>query len=64
MAPRRSSSTAARPGQTGDAPLDPGRLADGSIQGALLGAAPEVVGETIEDEMETEALRAAQGWLW
>ena len=63
-APRRSSSTAARPGQTGDAPLDPGRLADGSIQGALLGAEPEVVGETIEDEMETEALRAAQGWLW
>ena len=63
-APRRRSSTAARPGQTGDAPLDPGRLADGSIQGALLGAEPEVVGETIEDEMETEALRAAQGWLW
>ena len=63
-APRRSSSTAARPGQAGDAPLDPGRLADGSIQGALLGAEPEVVGETIEDEMETEALRAAQGWLW
>ena len=61
-APRRSSSTAARPGQTGDAPLD-GRLADGSIQGALLGAEPRSSARRSRTRWSRGA-RAAQGWLW
>ena len=56
-APRRSSSTAARRAATGERPLDPGRLADGS-QGAR-SAPPPRVRETIEDEMETPAPRRA-----